>query len=83
MDRKLTRGSKLVLASHNQGKLRELAALMDPLGVEVVSSAALGLPEPVEDAPDFAGNKVRGLYLKAGARVTLTARLANGEGFTA
>jgi XTP/dITP diphosphohydrolase len=46
----------LVLASHNRGKLREIEELMAPMGVEVVSAGALGLPEPDEDAPDFIGN---------------------------
>jgi non-canonical purine NTP pyrophosphatase (RdgB/HAM1 family) len=56
MSRKLTRGQKLVLASHNKGKLREIEALLKPHGIEVVSAGALGLPEPEEDATDFAGN---------------------------
>jgi non-canonical purine NTP pyrophosphatase (RdgB/HAM1 family) len=56
MARKLGRGKKLVLASHNKGKLREIEALMLPLRIEVISAAALGLPEPAEDAPDFTGN---------------------------
>jgi XTP/dITP diphosphohydrolase len=56
MVRKLARGEKLVLASHNAGKLREIEALLRPLRIEVISAAALGLPEPVEDAPDFTGN---------------------------
>jgi XTP/dITP diphosphohydrolase len=56
MPRKLAAGAKLVMASHNPGKLREIAALLQPLQVEVVSATALGLREPVEDAPDFAGN---------------------------
>jgi non-canonical purine NTP pyrophosphatase (RdgB/HAM1 family) len=56
MPRKLARGQKLVLASHNKGKLREIESLLQPHGIEVVSAHALGLPEPVEDAPDFAGN---------------------------
>jgi XTP/dITP diphosphohydrolase len=56
MTRKLSSGQKLVLASHNKGKLREIEALLRPLGVEVVSAGDLGLPEPDEDAPDFAGN---------------------------
>jgi XTP/dITP diphosphohydrolase len=56
MIRKLARGEKLVLASHNTGKLREIEALLLPLRIEVISSAALGLPEPAEDAPDFTGN---------------------------
>jgi XTP/dITP diphosphohydrolase len=56
MPRKLAPGQKLVLASHNKGKLREIEALLRPLGIAVVSAGDLGLPEPVEDAPDFAGN---------------------------
>jgi non-canonical purine NTP pyrophosphatase (RdgB/HAM1 family) len=56
MARKLAAGQKLVLASHNKGKLREIEALLRPLGIAVVSAGALGLPEPEEDAPDFAGN---------------------------
>jgi len=56
MARRLARGERLVLASHNPGKLREIEALLAPFGVEVVSAGALGLPEPEEDAPDFAGN---------------------------
>jgi len=56
MARKLAPGRKLVLASHNRGKLREIEALLRPLGIEVVSAGAMGLPEPEETAPDFAGN---------------------------
>ena len=56
MVRKLARGQKLLLASYNAGKLREIEALLLPVRIEVISAAALGLPEPVEDAPDFTGN---------------------------
>jgi len=56
MPRKLAHGQKLVLASHNPGKLREIEALLQPHGIAVVSAGALGLPEPEENAPDFAGN---------------------------
>lgn len=56
MLRKLARGQKLALASHNIGKLREIEALLLPLRIEIISAAALGLPEPVEDAADFTGN---------------------------
>nr|WP_294505693.1 RdgB/HAM1 family non-canonical purine NTP pyrophosphatase [uncultured Rhodopila sp.] len=56
MPRKIAPGEKLVLASHNPGKLREIEALLRPHGVDVVSAGALGLPEPEENAPDFAGN---------------------------
>ena len=47
---------KLVLATHNPGKVVEIQALLDPFGKQVVSAGELGLPEPVEDAPDFIGN---------------------------
>jgi len=47
---------RLVVASHNSGKVREIAALLAPLGVEAVSAASLGLPEPEETETTFAGN---------------------------
>ena len=53
--RKLTE-KKIVLASHNKGKLREIAALLEPFGVEVVSAGDLGLEEPEETEDTFAGN---------------------------
>ena len=52
----IARGSRLALATHNPGKLREIAALLAPCGVHVVSAGELGLPEPDETEPDFAGN---------------------------
>jgi XTP/dITP diphosphohydrolase len=48
--------TRLLIATHNAGKLREFAALLGPLGFEVVSSGELGLVEPDETASDFAGN---------------------------
>lgn len=56
MARTLDRGTRLVLASHNPGKLAELVELLHPFGIDVASAGALGLPEPPEDAPDFVGN---------------------------
>ncbi len=56
MARRLPTGARLVLASHNPGKLAEIDALLRPHAVDVLSAAELGLPEPVEDAPDFVGN---------------------------
>jgi XTP/dITP diphosphohydrolase len=47
---------RLVVASHNPGKVREIAALLGPLGLDPVSAAALGLPEPEETEATFAGN---------------------------
>ena len=59
---RLLPGSKLVLASHNKGKLVEMAALLEPFEINLVSAGELGLEEPDETAPDFAGNA----RLKAG-----------------
>jgi XTP/dITP diphosphohydrolase len=53
--RKLSPG-KLVIASHNQGKVREIRALLEPFGIEPVSAGDLGLPEPEETESTFAGN---------------------------
>ena len=79
MPRKLAPGQKLVLASHNPGKLREIEALLRPLGIEVVSAGALGLAEPNEDAPDFAGNaRIKAL---AAATATGLPALSDDSGF--
>jgi XTP/dITP diphosphohydrolase len=56
MGRKLNSGDRLVLASHNKGKLVELADLLRPYRIDIVPAGELGLPEPEETAPDFAGN---------------------------
>ena len=53
--RKLSPG-RLIIASHNQGKVREIRALLEPYGVEPVSAADLGLPEPEETGTTFAEN---------------------------
>jgi XTP/dITP diphosphohydrolase len=55
---------KLVIASHNEGKVREIAELLAPFGIEPVSAAELDLPEPDETATTFVDN------------ATLKARLA-------
>ena len=54
--RRLSRGERIVIASHNAGKLREVAALLAPHGIEVTSAGALGLPEPEETETSFLGN---------------------------
>jgi len=46
----------LVIATHNPGKLREMAELLEPFGTRVHSAGALGLPEPVEDGETFIAN---------------------------
>lgn len=47
---------KVVIATHNQGKLREMRELMAPYGIELVSAGELGLPEPEENGHMFAEN---------------------------
>ncbi len=47
---------RILIATHNPGKLREFAALLAPLGFEAVGAGAMGLAEPDETADDFAGN---------------------------
>jgi XTP/dITP diphosphohydrolase len=49
-------GDKLVIASHNPGKLREIAALIEPLGIQCVGAEELGLPEPEEIGNTFVDN---------------------------
>jgi len=53
--RKLAAG-KLVIASHNAGKVREIGALLAPYGIETVSAASLDLPEPEETGTTFIAN---------------------------
>ena len=55
MVRKFT-GKKLVIASHNAGKVREIADLLAPLDVEAVNAGDLGLSEPEETGGTFAAN---------------------------
>ncbi len=50
------KGQKLIIASHNKGKLREIADLLHPLGIETVSAGDLELEEPEETEGSFAGN---------------------------
>jgi XTP/dITP diphosphohydrolase len=47
---------KLVIASHNPGKVREIAELLGPYGIEPVSAAELDLPEPEEIGNSFIDN---------------------------
>jgi len=77
MTRTLTPG-RLVIASHNEGKVREIAALLDPYGVEPVSSATLGLPEPEETGTTFIANAE--LKARAAADLSGLPALADDSG---
>jgi XTP/dITP diphosphohydrolase len=49
-------GDRLLVATHNAGKLAEIADMLAPYGVNVIGAADQGLPEPVEDAATFVEN---------------------------
>lgn len=49
-------GKKIVLATHNAGKLKEIRELIGPFGYEIVSAGELGLPEPEENGTTFEEN---------------------------
>jgi XTP/dITP diphosphohydrolase len=76
--RRLARGTRLVVASHNPGKVREIAELVAPHGLDVVSAADLGLPEPAETGSTFAENaRLKGL---AAAQASGLPALADDSG---
>lgn len=79
MNRSLARGDRLVLASHNAGKLVEFEQLLAGSGVELVSAARLGLLEPEETADSFAGNAA--LKALAAAVASDLPALADDSGF--
>lgn len=72
------RGAKIVIATHNAGKLREIRALLEPFGVRVTSAGELGLPEPAETENSFAGNAR--IKAHAAARATGQIALADDSG---
>jgi XTP/dITP diphosphohydrolase len=77
MPRRFTE-KKLVLASHNKGKAKEIAELLQPFAIEVISAAALDLPEPEETEDSFIGNAR--LKALAAARATGLPALADDSG---
>jgi XTP/dITP diphosphohydrolase len=79
MRRRLTE-TRLILASHNAGKVRENAALLAEYGIAVTSAGELGLPEPAETEESFLGNA--GLKALAAARAAGSVALADDSGFS-
>jgi len=75
--RKLAPG-RLIIASHNQGKVREIRALLEPYGIEPVSAGDLGLPEPEETGTTFAENAL--LKARASAEGANCVALADDSG---
>ena len=75
---RLRRGTRLVIASHNEGKVREIADLLVPYGIDVVSAGRLELPEPEETGASFAENAA--LKAMAAARASGLPALADDSG---
>lgn len=76
--RRAFREPRLVVASHNAGKVREIGDLMRPFGVETVAAADLGLPEPEETEATFEGNGR--LKARAAAEASCLPALADDSG---
>jgi XTP/dITP diphosphohydrolase len=71
-------GKRLVIASHNPGKVEEITALLVPFGVAAVPAAALGLVEPDETGDSFEANA--GLKAHAAAAASGLPALADDSG---
>ncbi|MCR0983381.1 non-canonical purine NTP pyrophosphatase [Roseomonas populi] len=79
MTRPLTE-KRLVLATHNAGKAREVAALLADHAIEVVTAGSLGLPVPEETETSFIGNAT--IKALAAARASGMVSLADDSGFS-
>ena len=79
MSRKIGSG-KLVIATHNAGKLKEIAALLAPHGVDCISAGSLGLPEPAETGKTFVENAL--LKARAAAEASGIVALADDSGLS-
>ena len=74
----LRRGDRLVLATHNAGKLKEFKELLVGFGLDIVSAGELGLPEPEETGTTFIENAR--LKAHASAKASGTISLADDSG---
>ena len=79
MTRKIGSG-RLVIATHNAGKLKEIAALLGPHGVDCISAGSLGLPEPDETGKSFVENAL--LKARAAAEASGIVSLADDSGLS-
>lgn len=80
MSRRLETGARLVVATHNAGKVTEIGDLIAPFGLEAVSASSLGLPEPEETEETFAGNAA--LKARAAADAAGLPALADDSGLS-
>ncbi len=74
----LPRGSALVVASHNKGKVREIEELLAPFGFEIKSAAELGLQEPEENGTSFTENAL--IKARSAAHISRLPSLADDSG---
>lgn len=79
MTRRIGNG-KLVIATHNAGKLKEIAALLAPFGIDCISAGSLGLPEPAETGKTFVENAL--LKAHAAAEASGIVSLADDSGLS-
>ncbi|WP_426032323.1 RdgB/HAM1 family non-canonical purine NTP pyrophosphatase [Cypionkella sp. TWP1-2-1b2] len=73
-------GNRLLVATHNRGKLEEIAKLLEKFEISVVSAGDLGLPEPVETEDSFVGNAR--IKAHAAAQATGLPALSDDSGIT-
>jgi XTP/dITP diphosphohydrolase len=71
-------GDRLVIASHNPGKVEEIAALLAPFAVATIAADSLGIPEPEETGDSFEANAA--LKARAAAEATELPALADDSG---
>ncbi|MDW4498067.1 RdgB/HAM1 family non-canonical purine NTP pyrophosphatase [Sulfitobacter sp. D35] len=71
-------GDRILIATHNAGKLEEMAQLFEPHGVAVVGAAEMSLPEPEETETTFVGNAR--IKAHAAAKATGLPALADDSG---
>ncbi|WP_126172799.1 RdgB/HAM1 family non-canonical purine NTP pyrophosphatase [Altericroceibacterium xinjiangense] len=72
--------TKIVIATHNAGKLKEISALLAPYGVECLSAGSLGLPEPAETGQTFVANAL--IKARAAAEASGLPALADDSGLS-
>ena len=75
---RLFTGDRLVIASHNPGKVEEISALLAPFAIDAVSAGALGIPEPEETGDSFEANAA--LKARAAADTTGLPAIADDSG---
>jgi XTP/dITP diphosphohydrolase len=71
-------GDRLVIATHNQGKVEELSELLAPFAIDPVSAGTLGIPEPEETGDSFEANAV--LKARVAAEASGLPALADDSG---